>query len=64
VDIHPLIASEGKEADIEVPSGWFMSRLVLGEQVCCLKAEHVLCHAGRISFILPGDVSFLRRRKI
>lgn len=60
-----LIASEGKEAVVEAPSGWFTSKLVFREQVCCLKAERVLCHAEGISFTLLGDISFLRwKRKL
>lgn len=55
-----LTPSEAKEADVEASSGWFMSRLVLMEQLCGLRTKCVLSHAQGISSNLPGDIRFLR----
>lgn len=56
-----LTPSEAKEADVEASSGWFMSGLVLREQLCYLRTKRVLCHTQRISSNLLGDIRFLRR---
>lgn len=55
-----LTPSEAKEADVEASSGWFMSGLVLMEQLCGLRTKCVLCHAQGISSNLLGDIRFLR----
>lgn len=55
-----LTPSEAKEADVEASSGWFMSRLVLMEQLCGLRTKCVLSHAQGISSNLLGDIRFLR----
>lgn len=57
-DSSSLVVSEGKEADVEVPSGWFMSGTKLREQKYCLRAEYELCHAEGIGLTL------LSRRKL